>query len=208
MALLINNNNDNNNNRRRLRAIWLERHPDLSMSEGKLAGQVYALRHCSEFSDLEIERFKRELGLATETSQTVELLLASLSESTPISVPAGSSHDEHQYSEPLATSLGSEDTRDSDPMRKTILHYMTINFQDRTTLPKLNSVNVKELNKLLRKVNEVISGISTSTLEETNRLVYGTAKLVCEAIGPKGFGCAAQSTPPWKIRLNKKLLTL
>jgi len=161
--------------RRRLRAIWLERHPDLSMSEGKLAGKVYALRHRSEFSDLEIERFRKELGLVTETSQTVELLLAPPSESTSISVPAGLSHDEHQYSEPLATSLGSDDTRDSDPMRETILHYITTNFQHRTTLPKLNSVNVKELNKLLHKVNEVISGISTSTLEETNRLVYGTA---------------------------------
>ena len=53
----------------------------------------------------------------------------------------------------------------------------------------------------------MISGISTSTLEETNRLVYGTAKLVCEAVGPKGFGSTTRSTPPWKIRLNKKLLT-
>ena len=41
----------------------------------------------------------------------------------------------------------------------------------------------------------MISGISTSTLEETNRLVYGAAKLVCEAVGPKGFGSATQSTP-------------
>ena len=100
----------------------------------------FDMKHRSEFSDLEIERFKRELGLipaTTETSQTVELLLASPSESTPVSAPAGLSYDEHQYSEPLATFLGSDDTRDSDHMQETILHYMTINFQDQTALPKL-----------------------------------------------------------------------
>ena len=103
---------------------------------------------------------------------------------------------EHQYSEPLVTSLGVDSAHDSDPMRETILQHMTIDFQCRTTLPKLNSVNKKELNQLVGKVDEAISSISTTTLEETNRLVYGAAKFVCDAVGPKGFGSATQRTPP------------
>ena len=45
------------------------------MSEGKLAGQVYALKRHGEFSDLEIEGFRRELDLIPvplEASQTTE----------------------------------------------------------------------------------------------------------------------------------------
>jgi len=106
------------------------------------------------------------------------------------------------------TSLGVDSAHDSDPMRETILQHMTIDFQCRTTLPKLNSVNKKELNQLVGKVDGAISGISTTTLEETNRLVYGAAKFVCDAVGPKGFGSATRRTPPWKIRLSKKLLAL
>ena len=37
------------------------------MTEGKLAGQVYALKHRGEFSILEIEELKRELGLGAHS---------------------------------------------------------------------------------------------------------------------------------------------
>ena len=86
--------------------------------------------------------------------------------------------------------------------------FFTIDFQDRIPLPKLNSVNKKELNELLDKVNEVISGISTTTLEENNRLLYGAANFICDAVGPESFGSATQHTLPWKIQLNNKLMAL
>lgn len=51
--------------RKRLFAIWSECNPSMVLSEGKLAGQVYALNRRGEFSSLEIERFKRELNLVS-----------------------------------------------------------------------------------------------------------------------------------------------
>ena len=96
----------------------------MGLSEGKLAGQVYALKHRGEFSDLEIERFRRELGLipvAAEVSQTAELSV--VLESSPLPAQPGLSLDEHQYSEPLATLLGGDSTHDSDSTQETILHY-------------------------------------------------------------------------------------
>jgi len=57
-------------------------------------------------------------------------------------------------------------------------------------------------------VNGVISGIPTSTLEDTNTLVYAAAKFICDAVGPKNSGSVVQTTPPWKIRLSQKLSLL
>ena len=82
----------------------------MSLSEGKLTGHVYALKHRGEFSNLEIERFRRELGLipaATETSQTAEISVA-LSESSPAPAQAGLSLND---SELPATSLGDDGIR-------------------------------------------------------------------------------------------------
>jgi len=45
-------------------------------------------------------------------------------------------------------------------------------------------------------VNNVLSGIPTTNLEDTNRLVYAAAKFICDNVSPKKFGDAALTTPP------------
>ena len=82
---------------------------------------------------------------------------------------------------------------------------MKIDFQHRTVLPHLNSVNSRELNRLVDRVNLVISGILTTNLEDTNKLVYAAARFVCDSVGPRERSSAAQGTPPWKVRLSNQL---
>ena len=53
--------------------------------------------------------------------------------------------------------------------------------------------------EFLIKVNAVISGISTTNLEGTNKLVYAAAKFVCDSVGPRDNGSVTQCIPPWKV---------
>ena len=66
-------------------------------------------------------------------------------------------------------------------------------------------MNWRELNKLVDKVNVVISGIPTINLEGTSKLVYAVARFVCDSVGPRERGIAAQCVPPWRVRLSNKL---
>ena len=183
--------------RKRLFSKWHERNPDKEMSESKLAGQVYALQRRGEFSAVEIEGFKRELNLLPV------VLEASPPESPPPAPTLNSSREEIPVETPFDA-----DTSESDPIRQTLLHDMVIDFESRTRLPKLNTVNRMKLSQLVEEVNDVLSGIPTSSLEDTNRLVYAAAKFICESVGPKKYSSAVQTTPPWKIRLSKKLSLL
>jgi len=45
---------------------------------------------------------------------------------------------------------------------------MAIDFESRTGLPKLNIVNRIKLSQLVKEVNDVLSGIHTSSSEDTN----------------------------------------
>ena len=105
--------------------------------------------------------------------------------------------EELNHSEPL-----SNVDDNSAGIQQTILQYVKIDFQHCTALPQLNFVNWRELNKLVDKVNVMISVIPTTNLEGTSKLVYAAANFVCD---PREHGSAAQCVPPWRCRLFNKL---
>ena len=100
-------------------------------------------------------------------------------------------------------------TNNSDiPVRQDILRYMCIGIEQRTILPKLDSMNLKELQLQIDRVNDVIAGIPTDSLEVTAALVYAAAKFVCEAMEPKPCSTSDRQCSPWKMQLLRKLSKL
>ena len=85
---------------------------------------------------------------------------------------------------------------------------MYIDIEQRTMLPKLGSINLKELQLQIDRVNDVIASIPTDSLEATAALVYAAAKFVCEAMEPKPCSTSDRRCPPWKMRLLRKLSKL
>ena len=109
MILKNNNNNNNNSNNNKV-----------------------ALKHQGEFSELEIEGFKRELQLLPAPLEVInpgeisEPVLTSVSPIQQLQLPKELNHSE---------SLSDVDDNNSTGMRQTIPQYMKIDFQHRTTLP-------------------------------------------------------------------------
>lgn len=62
---------------------------------------------------------------------------------------------------------------------------MCIDIEQWTILPKLGSMNLKDLQLQIDRVNDVIAGIPTDSLEAIAALVYAAAKFVCETMEPK-----------------------
>ena len=194
--------------RRRLHSLWLTRNPTVPMTEGKLAGQVYALKRRGEFSILEIEELKRELGLGVHSdlaSPVSEALEASVVDPLVSNSESGeqlqTSMDEEGLHQSIQNSISENHIRDA------ILQSMNISIGDRIMLPKLNAINKKDLQRCIGEVNEVIAEIGTDTLEATNSLVYAAAKYICEFFGLLPYRETRHQCPAWKLRLSKKLDT-
>jgi len=108
------------------------------MIESKLAGQVYTLNRHGEFSLLELENFKHELGLICPSSPVPEAL-----ESPGV--------DNHLFPE-LQPSMGTavynhpiQSFVDENHVSDVSLQNANINTADRLMLPKLNTVNRNNL---------------------------------------------------------------
>ena len=75
-------------------------------------------------------------------------------------------------------------------------------------LPKLSSMNMKEPQLQIDRVNSVIASIPTDSLEVTAALVYAAAKFVWDAMGPKPCSTTDRQCSPWKVQLLRKLSKL
>ena len=97
---------------------------------------------------MEIEGLKRELNLLPAP------LEVSQQTSGPLSMPSSPIQQQPLGEQQCFEAHLDADHGAVDPVRETILQNMTINFDCQTALPKLNSVNGKELNQLVDRVND------------------------------------------------------
>ena len=92
-------------------------------------------------------------------------------------------------------------------MRDSIL--LQMQDTERVRLPALKSIQKRQVQDAIRDANAVLQTIQSSSIGETNQLIYSTAVVVTEALGfrvKRVNRCnTAQRSPPWKTRLEGRI---
>ena len=65
-----------------------------------------------------------------------------------------------------------------------------------------------ELGQRQKKVNQVLTYVSTNNITESNELIYAGAKLVCEKIGIPSKSTKEKSKPGWEFWLEIQIRNL
>jgi len=198
--------------RKRLHSLWTERNPGRPTSEQLIAGQVRAVLQRREFSDLEIEELRRDLGLLNDDPsdnleeprlEAIDTATGDPSAGEADSGSVSSSETDHQISQ------------EARPLYDKLKLY-TMQQQDSVPnglcLPSLKSIKKNSLMKVVNTVNELCEHFSTTTLQETVDLIFAAARVVVEqfemSCQPKSCSnhvSYSDSQPPWKKRLNNKI---
>ena len=77
----------------------------------------------------------------------------------------------------------------------------------RQRLPTLKDAPKRDLAQIVQDINEVLTTIRTTSIGETNNLIYNTALLVTEELGydVKRKEKTSKHSPKWKVRLENKV---
>ena len=79
---------------------------------------------------------------------------------------------------------------------------------EKTTLPSLRNIEWRIVEAETKKVNQVLTCISTNNITELNELIYAGAKLVFEKIGISSKITKEKSKPGWEFRLETQIKIL
>ncbi len=219
--------------RKRMHQLWLAAYPNSGISEQRLADQRSVSAKNKLLSDVELEEIQRSVhspqstAAVHDTSTAVEDLTdaAASAHATPQSHSLMSTHSQtttahetpphtidtdHAASATLESSCLSAGilTPNQLEMRDTIL--LQMQMPERVRLPALKSVQKKQMQEALYDVNMVLQTIPTSTIGETNQLIYSTAVVVTKALGFQVRKATTSNepsrrSPPWKTRLEGRI---
>jgi hypothetical protein len=173
--------------RKRMLAAWMEDHPDKTMSEQRLAGQRRVIGLHKLLSTEEMELIKREMTGA-ETAESTEHAAAAI--------------DEMDTEETMATdAVGDEEI---GQLGKQILDNI-VPVETRERLPPLKGMDKQKLRNLIEEANHEIRKMDIPSLTALNDIAYATAYTISTEMGVKVGNRPPTSTPPWKIRLQRKI---
>src|SRR6185436_18481265 len=158
--------------RQRMHQIWMEKYPQSTITEQRLADQRNVITRRKFLTVVEIEEIQRSI---TSTSITKEMEEPQETvQQEPLREPRSQCTS--------ATSAQSLNPRQIE-LRLKIMQNMLI--KNRCRLPILQHVATKKLAEVVKEANEVISTIATQSITKTNQLLYITAYVVTEELGCK-----------------------
>ena len=79
---------------------------------------------------------------------------------------------------------------------------------EKTTLPPLRNIEWRTVKAKTKKVNQVLTYISTNNITELNELIYAGVTLVCEKNGIPSKSTKEKSKPRWEFRLETQIKNL
>ena len=167
----------------------MEMHPELPLTAKQLVAQRSHIVRKQLLSELEVEEIKQQVGYLHSTTE------------------------EHRASEHQL------ETHNSAACDQVYTNPDTLNERAKELRNKIiskqvasschnNRVSLRKLskaipNKLLEDINLALETIKTTSITETNTLIYSAATITLEEMGVKALPARHQaSSPPWRIRLE------
>ena len=190
--------------RSRMKNIWDERN-NYPQTEQRLADQIRLIKKNNWLSRIEREELQREIeGQIEEVQQQQQ------------PQPTGnefSNEDQPTLEEP--ESQNNEEQPIPPEYLEKISNWMN-DDTEKWRIPSLKSCNHKKLKEKTKEVEEILGHIHTSSITETNNLLYAGARLVVELmdvqIRPRKSREQVpnkpewkRNQPPWKRRLEKQI---
>ena len=179
----------------RMRGLWMEMRPELPLTAKQLVAQRSNIVRKQLLSELEVEEIKQQVGYLHSTTE------------------------EHRVSEHQL------ETHNSAACDQVYTNPDTLNERAKELRNKIiskqvasschnNRVSLKKIskaipNKLLEDINLALETIKTTSITETNTLIYSAATITLEEMGVKALPARHQaSSPPWRIRLERNIKSL
>ncbi|TWW74420.1 hypothetical protein D4764_14G0004230 [Takifugu flavidus] len=175
---------------------WVLRNPTSSLTKKRLLTQCSNIRNKRLLSQLEIDEARRC------ASSTVQISYGKGEPGRQVSVGVISSSSpniEIGYTAPMTDGIG---TRAAD-LRERIMESWG---NSTTSLPRLtHKVPDKSL---LEDMNTALSTIPTTTITETNQLMYAAATVILQMLGykMKRMNSHKEQMAPWRRRLEAKIM--
>ncbi|XP_030745482.1 uncharacterized protein LOC115874472 [Sitophilus oryzae] len=183
--------------------IWNDTYPHNPKTSQQLSGQIRSVLNRKVFSQAELQALKEEVTPHKEPHSAIQEVVEESAEDKRETVTTLLTEDENV---PAVNELHSQ-------FEENCLKYEGIPLQLRDKIPKIK-YNVKTL-QTVRLVNNILAQKlpSSSNLEETCHLIYSAAITVCNATGCStshriSREIKTDSNPPWKRRLESKIMKL
>ena len=179
--------------------IWKECIPVSNITEQRLADQQRVILKNSLLTEAEIEEIRRNTEEREYQTSPVQC-----QPETP-APPVMTQIEELPVSDEQINII--DLTQEEEDLKEHLVN-MYQQTTSRCRLPPLKLVYKKTMNSKLNQINRVLTTIPTSTLEETNRLMYAAASLITTQMGykitPNGRK-REERVPRWKIRLQNNI---
>jgi len=195
---------------KRMLDLWNVKHPNIRLDEKRLTAQKNTILRKKWFTTIELE----ELEIEAREIEGLQREAIDNSQQTPTKTIINNTQDQQDHNITEENHQNNTDDNIDDDLndyqkelRKRILEKMKDN-EPRVRLPKLKYSF--KLQHITAQANKAASSIDTSTITETNQLLYATATVVTEVMGVdiKKMNTRRSQTPPWKRRLQRKLTDL
>jgi outer membrane murein-binding lipoprotein Lpp len=175
----------------------MEMHPELPLTAKQLVAQRSNIVRKQLLSELEIEEIKQQVDYLLPTTEE---------HSAPEhQLETGDSHS--AVRDQVYTNPDTLNERVKELRNKIISKQVASScHNNRLSLRKLSKAIP---NKLLEDINLALETINTTSITETNTLIYSTAIITLEKMGVKALPARHQaSSPPWRIRLESNVKSL
>ena len=179
----------------RMYKLWLTKYPNTNIKEQRLADRRRVIINKNLLTQVELEELQRDpIPLGTPNLVTEE--------------------NDHQLDANIMQQINDTEILMEQPhvltLKKLELKDKLLKQMEHTIrlrLPILKDAPKRNLAQIIQDINNVLTTIRTTSIGETNNLMYNTALLVTEELGYE-VKCRARipkESPKWKIRLENKV---
>ena len=166
--------------RKRMYESWKSRGGDLGISEQRLCDQVRAIRKNGWLSQVEIEKIRRKV-----TEDVVEESSDSVVRSDSVEESSNVSLEEEEEGSSITVDVADVPSEMKGLCEEIVKVYEELGDGSEKYKFGFKTVDRKKLSKETSRVNEALTYIRTSTISETNRLIYAASVFIARKLGLK-----------------------